>query len=128
MPDPNTNVDGSVNSRPSNGFGRWVYSNKSFKELVDISKDTALAEPPFKNIVLGGLKSWQNSGTYGTDMRLKLRDEDGWGGTSGYFTMTAGDGWQFLFYLKTSNNDWFDEQALDGVSGKWEIIQTLMLK
>ena len=46
MPKPNTNIQGTVNSRPSDGFGIWQYSNLKFDELVSNSKDTDVANPP----------------------------------------------------------------------------------
>ena len=72
IPKPNTNVKGGMNSRPASGFGRWVYSTQSFKALLDASKSTSLAEPPFQKVILNGSKAWQNSGTYGDNSRLKL--------------------------------------------------------
>ena len=127
MPDPNSNIFGGQISRPADGFGRWVYSSSSFEELFNASKDSSIAEPPFKEVIVGNAKSWKNTGDYdnviagrkGDGQKIYLYDSDGSSADSGYFKAKAGDGWQFLFYIGTDNDDWFDEEASDGIPGTW---------
>tara|TARA_Y100000004_G_scaffold182241_1_gene228783 strand:- start:1412 stop:2380 length:969 start_codon:yes stop_codon:yes gene_type:complete len=91
--------------RPADGVGRFEYWTGSFKEAFDSRGDVGT---PFKSGTKGGLNEWQDSGTFGDNMRLKLINNDG-NTTSGYFTVKLADGWQGMFYVKTENNDYFED-------------------
>jgi len=94
-------------------LGKWEYFTGTFKQAVD-SSISGNAGSPFSNAKLGGLKSWQDSDIFGTNQRLKLIDNDG-STQSGYVNLKMADGWQGLFYVKTANNDFFE----DNVKGNW---------
>ena len=105
----NDGIKAYTNPRPSDGIGKWEYFTGTFKQAVasSISGDTG---SPFSNAKLGGLKSWQQSTVFGSDSRLKLVDNDG-DTTSGYVTFTMANNWQGLFYVKTENNDFFQDNV-----------------
>ena len=52
---------------------------------------------------------WQDTGTFGDNARLKLIEYDTQ--TSGYMTFTMTDNWQGLFYVKSDNDDFFQDEA-----------------
>ena len=115
MPKPNTNVQGSVNERPADGFGIWQYSDKSFSQLVSISKDSSVSNPPFKGVDMDGDVEWQKAFHYNhpsgiKDNRIKAIDH-GAGTRSGSFHFMPGDNWQMAFYISTDNYEWFEDEV-----------------
>ena len=112
-PDPHTDIDGG-NSRPSDGQGAWVYWGRSFKEAFSESRDSSVSNPPFKaSEGPDGLRDWQAS-----DNRLKLIDSD-WSAESGQVFFRLNDGWQMLVYMKTENDDYFEDNSSDRIRSNW---------
>ena len=103
---------------PSTGIGQFQYYNGSFKQAI-ASSAAGNVGSPFTNVVIGGLKDYQNTSNYGTDSRVKLIDNDG-NTTSGYISLKMASGWSGLFYVKTSNADFFDDNTIDETKrGGW---------
>tara|TARA_R110001599_G_scaffold93374_1_gene243719 strand:+ start:7714 stop:8652 length:939 start_codon:yes stop_codon:yes gene_type:complete len=103
---------------PSTGMGQFQYYNGSFKQAI-ASSAAGNVGSPFTNVVIGGLKDYQNTSNYGTDSRVKLIDNDG-NTTSGYISLKMASGWSGLFYVKTSNADFFDDNTIDETKrGGW---------
>lgn len=97
---------------PSSGTGQFEYYTSSLKKAIQDSKD-GKAGSPFIKVVRGGAVSYQAS-----DNRVKLSDTVGDG--EGYLTLTLAEGFQALFYLKTANNDFTEDNvALDHQSSDW---------
>jgi len=102
---------------PSSGVGQFEYWNGSFKEAISQSAD-GLPGTPFKNVVIGGKKDYQDTSNFGDNARLEL--ESVFSGTSGYVHLRMNPGWQGLFYVKSENNDFFEDNAIDEyVSDNW---------
>jgi hypothetical protein len=98
---------------PSSGTGQFEYYTGSLKKAIQDSKD-GKAGSPFIKVVRGGAVSYQAS-----DNRVKLSDTVG--GGEGYLTLTLAEGFQALFYLKTANNDFTEDNvALDHISSDWD--------
>jgi len=105
-------------TRPSDGIGRFEYFQGTLKQAVE-SGVANTAGSPFSNAKLGGSKDWQSSNTFGTDSRIKLIDNDG-DTASGYITLKLADNWQGLFYVKTENNDFFQDNVKENwVEDNW---------
>ena len=118
-PDPFENLDGSVNTRPSDGRGRWVYWGRSFRAAISDSKDSSTPNPPFKSVIgPSSNKTWQLD-----DNRLKLIDSDGFT-DSGQVSFKLSDGWQMLVYMRTENTDYFDDNTPDAIRGEWVDVET----
>ena len=99
------------------GVGGFRYWTGSFKEAIKASKD-GVSGSPFENVKTYDV-AYQNTSNYGADQRAFLNDNDGFGASS-YISFTLKDGWQGLFYVKTENNDWFEDNVLnDYVSDDW---------
>jgi hypothetical protein len=101
----------------SSGTGVFTYWNGSMKKAISDSKD-GVDGSPFESVRTNNLR-YQDSGTYGDDRRVKLIDSD-YLATSSWLTFTLKPGWQGLFYIKTANNDFFEDYVSgDYVSDKW---------
>lgn len=95
----------------SSGTGGYRYFTGTFKDAIDLSVDGA-AGSPFRNIKRSNVQ-YQNG-----NKRLKI--VHGTFAESGYFSLTMSPGWEALFYVKTANNDFYEDNVLnDYVSGDW---------
>tara|TARA_R110002020_G_scaffold239166_1_gene451729 strand:+ start:5219 stop:6184 length:966 start_codon:yes stop_codon:yes gene_type:complete len=106
-----------TNPRPSDGIGRWEYWQGTFKEAFDSEGD---AGTPFSYAKKSGSSNakWQDTGTFGDNARLKLIEYDTQ--TSGYMTFTMADNWQGLFYVKSDNDDFFQDEVKESyIEGNW---------
>ena len=102
---------------PSTGMGQFQYYQGTFKEAIANSKD-GIPGSPFKNVIIGGTKDYQDTDNFGDDARLEL--ESVFTGTSGYVHLRMNPGWQGLFYVKSENNDFFEDNAIDETKyGNW---------
>lgn len=98
---------------PSSGTGQFEYYTGSLKKAIQDSKD-GKAGAPFIKVVRGGAVSFQSN-----DSRVKLSDTLGDG--EGYLSFTLAEGFQALFYLKTANNDFTEDNvALDHIKSDWD--------
>ncbi len=98
---------------PPSGTGQFEYYTSSLKKAIQDSKD-GKAGSPFIKVVRGGAVSYQAS-----DNRVKLSDTVGSG--EGFLTFTLAAGFQGLFYLKTGNDDFTEDNvALDHISSDWD--------
>jgi len=111
-------------TRPADGKGRWVYSTGTFKDAFTYAGDSGT--PFVLGSKIAGWHEWQNTvegagSIPSSKARLKLKDAiyDPSGAT--YFKLQ--DGWQGLFYIKTLNNDFFEDEAIDSVSSNWDDFQ-----
>ena len=99
------------------GMGGFRYWTGSFKEAISASKD-GIEGSPFTSVRTYDV-SFQDTATYGDNQRAFLNDNDGFGSSS-YISFKLKDGWQGLFYVRTENNDWFEDNVLnDNVSDDW---------
>lgn len=99
-------------SNPTTGTGQFEYYTSSLKKAIQDSKD-GVAGAPFIDVVRGGAISYQSS-----DNRVKLSDT--FGGKEGYLTLKLAPNFQALFYLKTANNDFTEDNvSLDHISSDW---------
>jgi hypothetical protein len=99
-------------SNPTTGTGQFEYYTGTLKKAIQDSKD-GVAGAPFIRVVRGGAVSYQNS-----DQRVKLSDTVGSG--EGYLSLTLAENFQALFYLKTANNDFTEDNvSLDHISSDW---------
>jgi hypothetical protein len=113
-PDPYTYIN---KGNPSTGTGRFEYWQGTFKEAIAASKD-GLTGAPFSNVIIGGTKDYQDTSNFGDDSRLEL--ESVVFGTSGYVSLKMQQGWQGLFYVRSENNDFFEDNTLDETQyGNW---------
>ncbi len=90
-------------SNPTTGTGQFEYYTSSLKKAIQDSKD-GVAGAPFIDVVRGGAISYQSS-----DNRVKLSDT--FGGTEGYWSLKLAPNCQALLYLKTSNNDFTEDNV-----------------
>ncbi len=108
-----TPYDYIFGGNPSTGTGQFEYYTSSLKKAIQDSKD-GVAGSPFIKVVRGGRIEYQKS-----DNRVKLVDTVG--DTEGYLTFTLAEGFQALFYLKTANNDFTEDNVqLDYISSDWD--------
>lgn len=99
------------------GIGGFRYWTGSFKDAIRQSKDGA-AGSPFSNVRTYDIE-YQNTENYGDDARAFLNDNDGFSDSS-YISFKLKSGWQGLFYIRTENNDFWEDNALnDVVSDDW---------
>lgn len=98
-------------SQPMQRKGQFVYYEASLKDLIQSHID---GDPnsPFSNVKIGGTRSYAQENN-----RLKL--ESVVFGTSGYVSLKMADNFQAIFYARTENNDYFEDQALDSISSDW---------
>lgn len=111
MPIPYNPYDFIDGTNPNTKTGRFEYAQASLKQLIN-SSIAGEAGSPFE-VIIGGERSFQNN-----DNTLKLNDRD-FGGTSGYVSIKMKSGFQSLWFLATENNDFFDDNALDGIRSDW---------
>ena len=111
-PDPFVDLRGG-NTRPSDDRGKWVYWGGSFKEALAESRRSDVSNPPFKSVKgPRGLYNWLSSGDGTDDNKLELENDDIWGGDpSGSVSFTVNDGWQVFLYMRSENNDYFEDTA-----------------
>lgn len=100
-----------LGTNPAIPKGRFEYATYTLKEAIDASIAGSPGSP--FEVILGGERSYQNGNN-----TLKLVDRD-FGGTSGYVSLKMKQGFQSLWFLTTENNDYFDDQALEGIRGEW---------
>ena len=99
-------------SNPTTGTGQFEYYTSSLKQAIQDSKD-GVAGAPFIDVVRGGAISYQSN-----DNRIKL--EDPYNKKEGYLTLKLAPNFQALFYLKTGNNDFTEDNvSLDHISSDW---------
>ena len=97
---------------PSTGTGQFEYYTGSLKKAIQDSNE-GKAGSPFINVKRGGRISYQSS-----DNRVKLEDSIGSG--EGYLSVRMAEGFQGLFYLRTANNDFTEDNVqLDHISSDW---------
>ena len=103
----------------TSGTGAFTYWTGSMKQAIADSKN-GVAGSPFETVRSNNLK-YQDTSTFGDDRRVKLTDSDSpFGSTSSWLTLTLKPGWQGLFYIKTENNDFFEDYVQgDYVSDGW---------
>lgn len=106
-----------TNPRPSDGIGRWEYWQGTFKEAFDTAGTVGT---PFSSAKKSGSSNakWQDTGIFGDNAKLKLIEYDD--KTSGYMTFRMADNWQGLFYVKSDNDDFFQDEAKNSyIEGNW---------
>ena len=103
----------------TSGTGAFTYWRGSFKSAIDASK-RGDSGSPFENVRVDGVR-YEDTSNFGDDQRAKLIDSDSpFGGSSSYITLTLKPGWQALFYVKTENNDFFEDYVnADYETGDW---------
>lgn len=120
-PNPYEFIDGSNPDATSSFFpggdyvrkGQFEYWTGTIREAIQESLDGALGSP-FTDVKIGGSKD------YATDNRIELIDHDMPSTTSGYLSVTMASGWQGLFYIKTKDYDFFEDNAIDATQkGDW---------
>lgn len=98
------------------GTGAFTYWTGSFKDAIKTSQDGE-AGSPFESVRTNALY-YQDSTNYGSDTRIKLDNRTF--GSSSWVSFTLKPGWQGLFYVKTENNDFFEDNVQgDHVKGSW---------
>ena len=106
---------GDSENKPNftSGKGGFQYWNGSFKEAITESKN---GEPgtPFESVRFQDVSKESKRSIY-------LTDSDTWGKDSSYLTLTLKPGWQALFYVRTENNDFFEDNVQgDEISSDWD--------
>lgn len=95
----------------TSGTGGYRYWTGTFKEAIEQSEDGS-AGSPFRKVVRSNVQ-FQNS-----NKRMKI--VHGTFAESGYASLMMNPGWEALFYVKTANNDFFEDKVLnDYETGKW---------
>lgn len=98
------------------GMGAFTYWTGSFKDAIKSSQD-GVAGSPFESVRTNALY-YQDTSNYGDDTRIKLDNRTF--GSSSWVSFTLKPGWQALFYVKTENNDFFEDNVQgDHVKGSW---------
>ena len=111
----NDGISLPIQSQPADGMGRWEYYLGTFKQAIS---NQGVAGNPFSYAKKGGSNYFQDTATFGTNARLKLVNESST--QSGYVTFTMASGWQGLFYIKTGNDDFFEDNVQENwVSDRW---------
>lgn len=98
-------------SQPNQRKGQFVYYTASLKDLIQSHIDGD-QNSPFSNVVIGGTRSFDENNN-----RLLL--ESVVFGTSGYVSLKMADNFQAIFYARTENNDYFEDQKLIGIKSDW---------
>ena len=98
-------------TQPNQRKGGFVYYTASLKDLIQNHIDGS-DNSPFSNVIIGGTRSFDED-----DNRLLL--ESVVFGTSGYVSLKMADNFQALFYVRTENNDYFEDNAQNAISSDW---------
>ena len=98
-------------TQPNQRKGQFVYYTASLKDLIQSHID---GDPnsPFSNVEIGGTRSFDEGNN-----RLLL--ESVVFGTSGFVSLKMADNFQAIFYARTENNDYFEDQNLVGITSDW---------
>lgn len=99
-------------TQPNQRKGQFVYYSASLKDLIQNHIDGS-ENSPFEKVIIGGTRSFDQDGN-----RLEL--ESVVFGTSGFVSLKMADNFQALFYARTENNDYFEDNAQNAISDDWE--------
>lgn len=98
-------------TQPNVAKGQFVYYTATLKELIQAHIDGD-QNSPFQTVYIGGTRSYDEGNN-----RLLL--ESVVFGTSGYVSLKMKSNFQALFYVRTENNDYFEDNAQDAISSDW---------
>ena len=102
--------DQDMNFRPPDGRGRWEVWTGTFKDAV---AEAGTVNSPFASVNQGGVRNW-------SDGNMKIELDERTLTDSGALNVKLAPNYQAIFYVRTNNNDFFEDELLEGISSDWD--------
>ena len=102
--------DQDMNFRPADGRGRWEVYTGTFKDAV---AEAGTVNSPFASVNQGGVRNW-------SECNMKVELDERTFSDSGALNVKLAPNYQAIFYVRTNNNDFFEDNLQEGISSDWE--------